>query len=97
MVETCKLNEKTLIEFEGRLDTAKCLKIEAEVRDNIINANAPVVFDLGCVDFVSSSFLRLCIYAHKQAGTDGFKIINAGPSIKRVFKIAGLEVMLKDD
>ncbi len=97
MLDTCKSNETIVIEFEGRLDTAKCLKIEAEVRDKTLGSSTPVVFDLGGVDFVCSSFLRLCIYACQQAGTHGFQIRNSSPSIKRVFKIAGLDAMLKDD
>jgi anti-anti-sigma factor len=97
MVQTCEPGKNILIEFDGRLDTAKCLKIEASVRDMVIGTSVPVVFDLGKVEFVSSSFLRLCIYALQQAGVHGFQIINACPSIKRVFKIAGLDAMLKND
>lgn len=54
----------------------------------------PVVFDLEGVDFVASAFLRLCIFGLKQAGGHGFQVVNVGPCIKRVFKIAGLNAML---
>jgi anti-anti-sigma factor len=93
----CEAQPNVAVEFDGRLDTATCASIEAEVRARVTAPGAPVVFDLCRVDFVSSAFLRLCIYAQQQAGDWGFRIVNAGPCIKRVFKIAGLDVMLSDE
>ena len=61
----------------------------------VTGASTPVIFDLDGVDFVSSAFLRLCIYAQRQAGDHGFQIVHVGPYVKRVFKIAGLDAMLK--
>jgi anti-anti-sigma factor len=81
--------------FTGRLDTAKCAQIEPDLRALLARVEGPVVFDLDGVEFVSSAFLRLCIYAHRNAGDHGFEIINAAPPIKKVFKIAGLDTMLK--
>ena len=97
MLPTCEPQEKLVIRFEGSLDTAKCDEIEADVRGAVAGSTAPVVFDLDGVDFVSSAFLRLCIYARQQAGDHGFQIVNVGPYIKRVFKIAGLDAMLKTE
>jgi anti-anti-sigma factor len=97
MLDTCEPENKVLIAFEGKMDTAKCMRIEADVRNTIAGAEGPIVFDLAKVGFVSSSFLRLCIFAHQKAGERGFEIINSGPMLKRVFKIAGLSAMLKGE
>jgi len=94
MLQTCEPNTPVGIRFEGRLDTARCAEIEADVRARVASPSGPVVFDLEGVDFVSSTFLRLCIFACKQAGSHGFRVVNVGPAIKRVFKIAGLDSML---
>jgi anti-sigma B factor antagonist len=94
-MQSCTLEEKTVIVFEGNIDTAKCDAMEEEVCSLSTNANKPVEFDLTQVEFVSSSFLRLCILASQRAGIDRFRIGGANPSIKRVFKIAGLDAMLK--
>jgi len=94
MSHACDSQERILIEFEGQLDTAKCMEIETEVRSAVDRSAAPVIFDLAKVDFVSSSFLRLCVHAYKRAGSNGFQIINVAPTVKRVFKIAGLDDML---
>jgi anti-anti-sigma factor len=94
MPQTCESQEQLRIEFEGSLDTAKCMQIEAEVRGAVDGSTVPVVFDLAKVDFISSAFLRLCIHAQHQAKEHGFRIAGAGPSVKRVLKIAGLDAML---
>jgi anti-anti-sigma factor len=95
MLQTCDRSEIIEIHFEGRLDTATCARIDADVRNAVTKPDRPIVFDLGGVDFVSSSFLRLCVYAYQQAANRGFRIANLGPSVKRVFKIAGFDSMLE--
>ncbi len=82
------------IEFEGRLDLVKCMEIESDVHEAVTNSDRRIEFDLAAVDFVSSSFLRLCVFAHKQVGSGQFQVVNVNPTIKRVFKIAGLDMMV---
>lgn len=95
MIPTCDVQDRLVIRFEGRLDTARCAEIADEVRAATAAPAAPVVFDLSGVEFVCSAFLRLCICAHRGAGEHGFQIVNVHPAIKRVFKIAGLDAMFK--
>ena len=94
MLEVCQPKESLVLRFEGSMDTTACAKIETEVRAAVTGPSTPVVFDLDSVDFVSSAFLRLCIHASQQARGQGFQIVNVGPLVKRVFKIAGLDAML---
>ena len=95
MFKSCKSQDKLVLRFEGRMDTDKCAKIETEVRTAVTGPCMTVIFDLDGVDFISSAFLRFCIHGQQQAGDHGFQIVNVGPCIKRVFKIAGLDAMLK--
>ncbi|MBN2022169.1 MAG: STAS domain-containing protein [Pirellulales bacterium] len=95
MLETHATQETIVIAFEGSLDTARCEELDAEIRAAVASPAGPVVFDLDKVDFIASSFLRLCIHAQRQAGGQGFHVVNESPLIKRVFKIAGLDAMLK--
>jgi anti-anti-sigma factor len=92
---TCESPDRLLIRFEGRLDTARCAEIGDELRAAVTAPAGPVVFDLQQVDFISSAFLRLCIFAHQQAGNHGFQVSHACPTIKRVLKIAGLDAMFQ--
>ena len=99
MFQVCEPQEKeqVVIEFEGCLDNGTCMDMEANVYDALAGTDAPIVFDLAKVNFVSSSFLRMCIYASRYAGDHGFQVKHAGPFIIRVFQIAGLGAMLSDD
>lgn len=97
MTPTCTSEDRLVIGFAGRMDTARCARVEPDVRAAVTRTARPVVFDLAGVEFISSSFLRLCIYALQQAGEHGFHVVHAGPSVKRVFKIAGLDAMLDAD
>ena len=79
------------IPLSGRLDTARCATLGDSLLASIRQTGKPVVFDLDHVDFVASSFLRLCILAAQSVGAGQVSLRNASPSIKRVFKIAGLD------
>lgn len=94
MVLTSELEGQLVLHFQGRLDTARCDEMANDVRATLAEPNRPVVFDLDGVEFVSSAFLRLCVYAWHRTGAHGFQIVNVDPFVKRVFKIAALDNML---
>lgn len=94
MFQTLFNDDVLVLRFQGSMDTARCAELETEVRRALDEPGQPIAFDLEGVDFVSSSFLRFCVLAKRQAGESGFQILNASPMIKRVFKIAGLDAML---
>jgi len=97
MLQTCELPGMLVMRFEGRMDTVRCEQIETKVRQAATAASVPIVFDLTGVDFVCSAFLRLCVFASRQGAANGFRIANVEPSIKRVFKISGLDALLRDE
>jgi anti-anti-sigma factor len=97
MTPACPPKTTLEIPFQGRLDTARCAEMESDLRARIAEAGGAITFDLAGVDFVSSSFLRLCVFAYQKVRGDGFQIVNASPTIKKVFKIAGLDKMLKEE
>ena len=77
--------------FSGTLDTAECGRFEEELRRAVSEAPGRVVFDLADVDYVASSFLRVCLVSFKAKGPGGFSIANMHPTVKKVFKIAGFD------
>jgi anti-anti-sigma factor len=80
--------------FYWEVDILKCTQIETDLRASLDAADAPIVFDLAQMDFISSAFLRLRVHAYQRAGDHGLQIINVDPLVKRVFKIAGLDALL---
>jgi len=54
-----------------------------------------IVFDLEGVNYVASGFLRLCMSAASKVEQGKFSVINTDPQIMKVYKIAGLDAVLK--
>jgi anti-anti-sigma factor len=84
--------------FSGRLDTLAVQKL-----DEIIQSNLPVkkgtssmkiIFDLKDVDYISSSFIRVCVNVAKQAGAEQFSVVHCQPFIMKTFKLSGLDEIL---
>lgn len=87
--------------FEGKLDTLVSLEIHPMVNDQIVKylENKPgeklkVCFDFTQVDFITSTFIRVCVASAKTVGKENFSITNTNPLIKKTLKIAGLDDQL---
>ncbi len=91
MVEYTMEDGKLICSFNGSLDSYACSEIEEEISARISNAQSPVVFSLQNVDYIASSFLRICQKAFVKVGAENFSIINVSPSIKKVFKITAFD------
>lgn len=94
MVQSTQKDGSLLFQFLGRLDTMECARVEGDVIQKAQAAGQPVVFDLADVDFVASAFLRLCLMVQRVAAGNQLTLVNVGPAIKKVFKIAGLDKLL---
>ena len=91
--------EKVLtLTFTGRLDTLAVGKLSeimaAETALKDLKPEDKIVFDLGEVDYIASSFIRICVNQAKQVGSGRFSITNSQPFIKKTFKISGLDEIL---
>ena len=84
--------------FSGRLDTlavqrfSEMIQINLSVKDG--QTQDKIVFDLSEVEYISSSFIRICVSVAKQAGAGQFSIAHCQPFIKKTFKISGLDDIL---
>ncbi len=77
--------------FLSRMDTLTTAKVDKAFREKLATlAGRSIVFDLGKVDYVASSFLRFCVVAAKE-GKGKLAIINIMPAVRKVLKIAGFE------
>ncbi|MCP4176280.1 MAG: STAS domain-containing protein [bacterium] len=80
---------KIIYEFEGKMSRDQCVECEENVMNSMNDANE-IIFDLAKVDFITSSFLRLCGRASTKVSSGNFSIINTIPTVQKVFRIAGL-------
>jgi len=88
-------DETLVIALQGRMDTIACTAAEGDVLNKVRGAHGPVEFDMNAVDYVSSTFLRICITAAQVAGADKFALTHVHPEIKKVFKIANLDHLIR--
>jgi anti-anti-sigma factor len=84
--------------FNGRMDTMAVMKMNDLIGGNPIMINRKtddhVVFDVGGVDYIASSFIRICVNHAKLAGPGNFSMVNCQPFVKKTFKISGLDDVL---
>ena len=80
---------KVLCKFSGRMDTKRCLEAEKELMESIDCARN-IVFDLDAVEYIDSSFLRICGKAYYKVDAGNFSIINVTPTVRKIFKMTGL-------
>ena len=84
--------------FTGRLDTLAVQKMSEIIQVNLPmkdgKSEDKIIFDMGGVEYISSSFIRICVSVAKQAGPGQFSIANCQPFIKKTFKISGLDEIL---
>jgi len=81
--------------FQGKMDTVTAMRLENGVDIEVRRAKLPVVFDLSGVDYVSSSFIRVCAQTARTTGKERFAIANASAAVRIVLRVAGLEGFLK--
>ena len=94
MVEFRIEDGKLVCAFQGRMDTVAAMKLENTVDIRVREAKKPVVFDLAGVEYVSSSFIPICLQVVKAVGKENFSIVNAADFTRKVFTVAGLEEFL---
>ena len=92
-------DEKILtVIFNGRMDSVAALKLN-EIFDGVLimkdrKPDDRLVFDLKEVDFIASSFIRICVCHAKLAGAGKFSITHCQPFVKKTFKISGVDEVL---
>ena len=96
MVEFKIEENKLVCTFSGSLHTANCQELEKKLSPEVDKFKGPVIFDMADVKYIASTFLRICTRTFKKIGMDNFSVINVSPSVKEIFTIAGMTMLLKD-
>ncbi len=83
--------------FKGRMGADNAEMVAKQIQDKVDelkNDQLIVNFNLQDVDYIASSFIRICVATAKQLTDGNFRISNTNPMIKKVFKISGLDEIL---
>jgi anti-anti-sigma factor len=85
-----------VLHVSGELDHASAQALDDELREAIVESS-PVVLDLGEVNLIDSTGLRVLVLAAKQSALNGnrLKIHRVSDSVRRVIEISGLDRALR--
>ncbi len=95
MTITKELNGTELkIALEGRLDTMTAPELEAELNQNLANAES-LTMDFSKLEYISSAGLRVLLSAHKiMSGKGGMKVTHVNEVVSEVFEVTGFADIL---
>ncbi|HBB91507.1 MAG TPA: hypothetical protein DC042_07250 [Bacteroidales bacterium] len=84
--------------FAGRMNTLAVTKLNEMIENEPLMRNwkedEKLVFDMQEVDYIASSFIRICVSYAKLAGPGRFSMTHCHPFVKKTFKISGLDEIL---
>ena len=83
--------------LQGRLGADNAQELSKNIQDKMDEYKSDGLktnFDLKEVDYIASSFIRVCLVTAKQLKEGHFSISNANQMIIKVFKMSGLDEML---
>ena len=80
--------------LEGRLDTMTAPELEAEMNQNLENAES-LTLDFSKLDYISSAGLRVLLSAHKiMSSKGGMKVTHVNEIVSEVFEVTGFADIL---
>ena len=94
MLEFKTEEEKLICSFSGRIDTKSTMEIEDELIEKVQHAGKPVVFDFANLEYIASSFLRLCVKAARVIPHSKLTVINASEDILHILEMTGFDKLM---
>ena len=93
-IEIKKIDEQTIIEIAGRLDTNTAPALEKAINENIDDTKN-LVLDFKDIEYISSAGLRVLLGAQKKMQQIGsMKLINVGEAVMEVLEMTGFADIL---
>ena len=85
------VDDVTVIQLEGKMNTATSSNADAHLSQLIADGSNKLLLNMGGVDYISSSGLRVILANGKKISTSGGKLVfcNLNPSVGEVFRISG--------
>lgn len=82
------------IALQGRLNAAAAYKLDNEIRP-ILDSVTILIWDLGELEYISATGLRLLLAAQKVMNTQGkMVVINANELVTEIFEVTGFTSIL---
>jgi anti-sigma B factor antagonist len=82
--------EAHIIELIGELDLDGAPKLESALREAEAGDATSIVVDLGALDFIDSTGLRMLVMAAERSNEGRFSLLRGPKQVHRVFEITDL-------
>ena len=93
-IEIKKIDEQTIIEIAGRLDTNTAPTLEKTINEDVADIKN-LVLDFKDIEYISSAGLRVLLGAQKKMQQIGsMKLINVGEAVMEVLEMTGFADIL---
>jgi len=86
--------ESLVCRFSGRIDTNAANEMENSLLEKVGMADKPVVFDFSGLEYVASSFLRLCVKVVRVLGSSRLRVVGASGEIVRILEMTGFSKLM---
>lgn len=85
----------TIVDSEGKLNTRTSSDADAYLSQLVANGSNKLLLNLGGVDYVSSSGLRVILATGKKVSAAGGKLAFCclNPSVREVFRVSGFDTI----
>ena len=85
-----KAGETLNVALEGRVDTVNAPQLQAAMEKNLKGVRE-IRYDMSGVEYISSSGLRVLLYAHQHMALGGNTVVtNANDIVRKVIDVTGL-------
>ena len=90
-----KIEEVTVVEFSGKLNTSTSPQAEKYINELIRDGITKIIFDFETLDMISSTGLRIILATGKKLNRLNGKVVISGPnySVNDVLRISGFKNM----
>lgn len=88
------LDSELLVSLQGDLDMYTISILQEDIRDHLDPRIKKITIDCDWVQYVDSAFLQFLTIINKEV--ESVRIINASRTIRKIFKITGLDEMFMD-
>ena len=91
-----RVDESLVVRASGLIDIASAKLLEDELRRTMATDASPIVLDLGKVDFIDSTGLRVLLWAAARSREDGndLRMRDGSAAVRKVFEVSGVESLL---
>lgn len=96
-VSTTKESDFYIIKLDGELDASSCIILDEEISTAVANDEKKILIDCTDLTYISSAGLGVFMSYLQDFETNKVSLVlfNLSPKVKSVFKILGLDELIK--